>query len=129
MTRRLGKTVHVERPGSGERHVFRAGAVPPEWAQEAITNPKAWADTDDDDADHAEVDADPGGAEVKDADPGGADPRAGGGDPVRQPPRVGKGSGRDEWVVYGKYRGLTVGDQMSRDAIIAAVDDLDRLDI
>jgi hypothetical protein len=117
--RKLALTVHVPDEG-GDHHVFRAGTVPPAWAQEVITNPHAWETAEHDDGDS-------GGAEVKDTDPGGAgDPGAsGGGGAVQQPPRVGKGSGRDEWAAYAEFRDLAVTEQMSRDDIVAAVDDLD----
>jgi hypothetical protein len=39
------------------------------------------------------------------------------------PPRAGKGSGRDEWVAYAESVGVEVTDDMTRDEIIAAVEE------
>jgi hypothetical protein len=39
------------------------------------------------------------------------------------PPRAGKGSGRDEWAAYAESVGLDVDDDMTRDEIIAAVEE------
>jgi len=39
------------------------------------------------------------------------------------PPRAGKGSGRDEWAAYAESVGVEVTDDMTRDEIIAAVEE------
>lgn len=101
MARTLAKTVHVEHETHG-RQMFLAGSVPPDWAQDFITNPKAWVTSDDDDT----------------------EPEGSGGE-VKRPGKSGPGSGREAWVTYAESKGVTVDDQMSRDDIAAAVDALD----
>ena len=44
MTKTLARHVHVRHPVDGEVHRFAPGEQVPEWAQRAITNPKAWGD-------------------------------------------------------------------------------------
>jgi hypothetical protein len=124
--RKLVLTVHVPDEG-GDHHVFRAGTVPPAWAQEAITNPHAWADDVDEnvveDGDHDTDPASAGGGDAG-ASAGASGANAGDG-AVSQPPRVGKGSGRVEWLAYAEYRGLAFTEDASRDDIMAVVDQLD----
>jgi hypothetical protein len=123
--RKLAFTVHVPDEG-GDQHIFRAGSVPPAWAQDAITNPHAWADDDEDVVEDGDRDTDPASAGGGDAGASGGASGANAGDgAVSQPPRVGKGSGRDEWAAYAVQRGMAVTDQMTRDDIVAAVDNLD----
>lgn len=94
MSRKLALTVHVTDAG-GDSHVFRAGVVPPQWAQEAITNPHAWAAdiaTEDD-----EQDEQGGGPEVTGTDPGKTDPASTDPDPDAEPlARTGKANGRGD---------------------------------
>lgn len=42
-----------------------------------------------------------------------------------EPPRNGQGSGRDPWAEFARSLGIDVTDDMTRDQIVAAVDDLD----
>jgi hypothetical protein len=39
------------------------------------------------------------------------------------PPRAGPGSGRDAWAAYAESKGVDVSDDMTRDEIIAAVEE------
>lgn len=103
MGRRLRTNVHVF-DEHGNVSVFGPGDDVPEWAAARITNPKAW--TDDEPAPEPEPEP---------VQPG----------PDGQPPRSGRGSGRDAWAAYAAARGLDVPDDASRDEIIAAVDEAD----
>src|SRR5215207_10337083 len=49
-----------------------------------------------------------------------------GADEGGEPPRAGRGSSRDAWSTYAQSRGVTVTDDMDRDAIVAAVDQGDK---
>ena len=40
-----------------------------------------------------------------------------------EPPRAGKGSGRDAWADFAASKGVEVDDEMGRDEIIDAVDE------
>jgi hypothetical protein len=72
--------------------VFAPGDdVPDEYAKK-ITNPVAWK---------GEVPAEDG--------------------PPSEPPRAGKGSGRDAWVAFASSRGVAVPESMTRDDIIAGL--------
>lgn len=42
---------------------------------------------------------------------------------ANEPPRAGKGSGRNEWAAYAASLGIAVDPDATRDDIIAAVDD------
>lgn len=107
MARTLAKTVHVEDETHG-RAVYLAGTVPPDWAQNLIQNPKAWQSDEDTNAEgESEGSSDEHGGEVK------------------RPGKSGPGSGRDQWAAYATSVGVEVGDQMSRDDIMAAVDALE----
>jgi hypothetical protein len=110
MDRKLAYTVHVEDEEHGRR-VLLAGTVPPSWAAKMI-GPHAYV-ADDQPGDDQDED--------EDGDQGGA----GTGGEVKRPGKSGPGSGRDEWAAYAQSRGLQVGDQMSRNDIMAAVDELD----
>lgn len=105
--RTLAVTVHVH--VDGETHVFEAGATPPDWACELISNPDAWTDV--------EGSRSGAGAEQRPAD---ISPGVGG-----PPPRHGAGSGRDAWAAYAADHGVPVGEEMSRADILDALDAAD----
>lgn len=86
-----------------------------------------YADCDDDDlrdhyrqvaADHG-LDLEASDEPANDAEP--TEPEAEAGD--QAPPRAGAGSGRDVWAAYAESRGVEVSDDMTRDEIIAAVEE------
>lgn len=95
---RLNTFVHV-RDEHGHTHVFGPDENVPAWAEEAITNPKVWAEA-------------PAG------DPRAAEPK---GSLADEPPRSGKGSGRDAWAAYAAARGVDVPDGAGREDIISAL--------
>jgi len=97
MARRLVRYVDLV-DQEGNAHLFSPGDELPEWAAELITNPKALAPDDE----------------------SGASPE--GGDPER-PPLSGKGSGRPAWAGYAASLGVEVTHDMTREDIVAAVED------
>lgn len=68
---------------------YEAGTTPPAEVAEQITNPKAWGKV-------ATATTTPAGK----VDPG----------PVAEPPRNGKGSGREPWAEFAKSKGVEVAD-------------------
>lgn len=94
---RLVAYVHVQ-DAQGAMHVFGPADEVPEWAQERITNPKAW-----------------------DKAPAGKG-ESSGTQNDGQPPRSGKGSSTDVWAEYAAQQGVDVPDDASREDIIAACD-------
>lgn len=80
----------------GQRHVFAPGIEVPDWAAAKITNPKAWAEAPE------------------------APGTDGGGQSNSEPPRSGKGSGRDAWSMFAAERDVQVPEGASREEIIAA---------
>lgn len=104
--RKLRTTVHVH-DEDGAVHVYGPGqSVPPEHA-ERIANPKAWDDWDDLSALPQRV-ALGIGQTVDDLTI------------ATEPPRAGKGSGRDVWAEFAVVRGVEVDPGANRDDIIAA---------
>lgn len=95
MSRRLSTfvTVHDE---SGQAHTFGPGQDLPGWASKAITNPNVWE---------------------------GASTEAAGSDGPVRPPESGKGSSLDAWQEYALEIGVDFDDDMTRDEIIAAVNE------
>jgi hypothetical protein len=89
---RLASYVHVQ-DDQGANHVFGPDDEVPGWAEKAITNPKAWADA-------------PAGPAMGDG----------------EPPRAGRGSGRDAWAAYAANHGVDVPEDMTRDDIIAELE-------
>lgn len=92
---RLATHVHVQ-DDQGQNHVFGPGDDVPDWAAKAITNPNAWEEA-------------PVGIPAA---------RTAGG----EPPRAGKGSGRDAWAAYAAEHGVDVPEDASRDDIIAELE-------
>jgi hypothetical protein len=101
MGRRLAGNVVLRNPETNQVELFGAGAEPPAWAADLITNPDAWAD------DTAEAPQ-----ETKPATTGASE----------RPPKAGTGSGRDAWVAYAEGLGIEVTDEMGRDEIVELVD-------
>lgn len=77
--------------------VFAPGDDVPDEYAEKITNPAAWG----------------GEVSAKVSDDDGL---------VRQPPRAGKGSGREAWASFAKQHGHAVRDDATRDDIIAEME-------
>lgn len=75
----------------GVAEEFFPGDDVPAWARDRISNPDVWED---------EI-----AEEIQPQDP----------------PRAGRGSGRDEWVAFAESHGVTVDDDDSRDDVIAAL--------
>ena len=112
---------------------FAAGDVPPAWAQALITNPKAWASTDESASTPEGGPTQPEGSQ-EDAPPAADDQAPAdtqtGPLPLRkategelaEPPKRGAGSGKDAWAAFAESKGITVTDGMSRDDIIAAIE-------
>lgn len=73
-----------------ESVAFAPGDELPDWAVDAITNPKAWADE-------------------ADGEPAGDGP----------PPQNGPGSSRDAWALYAMAHDIEPGDDASREQIIS----------
>lgn len=92
--RRLAVNVVVRDPQTLGPVVFAAGDEVPAWAENLITNPDVWA------APHSGPDV----------------------GPDDEPPRAGRGSGRDAWETYADSRGIEVTDDMGRDDIITALE-------
>lgn len=97
MGRVLSANIAVRNPATGVVETFVAGATPPAWAAERITNEAVWT---------SDVEVAPAAAPAD----------------VERPPTAGKGSGRDQWAAYAATVGVEVSDNASRDDIIAAVD-------
>lgn len=89
---RLSTYVHVT-DKDGQSHVFGPSDEVPAWAAKRITNKKAWAEAPADDNEQSDG----------------------------EPPRSGKGSGRDAWAAYAAQCGVQVSDDASREDIIAAL--------
>lgn len=92
MARRLSTTVHVHGP-DGQSRSFGPGDDVPEWVEAAIANPDVWA-----------------------APPPASEPAE-----LNEPPRAGKGSSREAWADYATRVGVELGEDATRDEIIAAV--------
>lgn len=90
----LNTYVHTA-DADGVAHVFAPGDDVPDWARRKITNPDVWVD------DSPDADAEDGA--------------------LQEPPRAGRGSGRDEWAAFAQSHGVTVDDDDSRDDIITVL--------
>lgn len=101
MSRTVAVHVHI----AGRR--FAPGDVMPDELAAKVKNQAVWAAT--------EAPLNEGG-EL----PSGVVPVHNG--PGAEPPRSGKGSGRDAWAAYAEARGVSVPDEASRDDIIFALD-------
>jgi hypothetical protein len=111
---RLAANIAARNPETGVVETFLAGETVPAWAAERITNPDVWAREG---SDVGEVDADLDQAE----DDTGTD-TAPGVAADDEPPRTGKGSGKDHWAEYAQRIGVDVDQDASKADIIAAVD-------
>lgn len=110
MGTKLRTFVHVA-DEAGEVHVFGPDDKLPGWARSAITNPKAWDDSED-----SHEEADPGA--------GGENGGSVEGDLV-EPPRSGKGSGVEAWREYADKLGWfeDIPEDATRDDIMQSIDD------
>lgn len=99
---RLAITVHVQDPETGRHVVLHKGAEVPDRLVSRISNPHVWADAEE------AAEAAERAAEQESAESG-------------EPPRSGKGSGRDAWVAFAADHGVHVDDEDSRDDIIAGL--------
>lgn len=111
MGKKLASTVHVYRRDAdgnpiGSAQVFQAGEEPPAWAQKEITNPKAWGEDDSP------------SVEEQYAERAAAAPPAGGGDVA--PPKGGRRATKQEWLAYATQSGVRVGEDTSKEDIVAA---------
>lgn len=104
---RLRTTVHVV-DLEGRNRAFGPGEELPDWAVTQITNPDVW-----------EGELPPHLNAEGEAQPVVAQPQTGAA--ASEPPRSGKGSGRDAWAAYAASHGVEVGDDVSRDDIMAAL--------
>lgn len=105
---RLRTTVHVV-DNEGRTRAFGPGEELPDWAAEQITNPDVW---------EGELPAhldEEGNVQERVATR--VEPQA----EMAEPPRAGKGSGRDAWAAYASHRGVDVADDASRDDIVNAL--------
>lgn len=147
MRYRLNTYVHaVELDGNsrrtGREATFGPGDTLPDWALTSISNPDVWdgqapprpakpepVATPGPAADQSEVarlrarvaELEAAAAPSADQTPGGDD----GSEPASAtviPPRGGPGSGAPEWRDYARSRGVEVGDDASRDDVIAALE-------
>lgn len=109
--RRLAAHVHIN-DDSGEHFVFGPGDIVPEWAQEKITNPKAWADEAQAavTAVNPQPEAPPPAIASTDA-------------PLERPPMAGAGSSGTEWIAYARSLGLDVADGTPRGDVIELVEE------
>lgn len=113
MARRLRTAVAVHTPRGTVW--LSAGQSPEEDVAALITAPDAWDEEPAPTPVTAPAPSRP--AEVDSGDELVADP-----DTATEPPRSGRGSGLDSWRAYAQALGLDVDPDMTRDEIIAAVD-------
>lgn len=73
-----------------------------------ITNPNIWEDPEETAEALAEFEA----SQKTEEEPT---------DAVVEPPRAGRGSGRDAWVLFAAAHGVEVGDEDTREDVIAAL--------
>lgn len=111
MSKTLATAVHLT-DESGIVHSFLPGATPPKWARKLITNPKAWAASDEPDTD--EVDEAPETPETPADAPEQPETPA----EVEIPK---KNASTDAWRAYADAKGFETDDDIKRDEIIAAL--------
>jgi hypothetical protein len=104
---RLRTTVHVV-DLEGRTRSFGPGEDLPGWAAEQITNPDVW---EGELPAHLNEQGEPQ-ERVATRPAGQAEAR------LPEPPRAGKGSGRDAWAVYASRHGVEVDEDASRDDIV-----------
>lgn len=98
-----GLVTHVSlRDDAGSVVSFWPGDDVPAWARKRITNPAVW-----DSPPAAESEEEP---QKPQSDGGSSDDEI--------PPQSGAGSGRDAWAAYAAKKGVEVGEDEKRDAII-----------
>jgi hypothetical protein len=102
--------VHVV-DNEGRSRAFGPGEDLPEWAASQITNPDVW---EGELPAHLDEEGNPQERVATRTD-GEAEAR------LPEPPRAGKGSGRDAWAAYASRRGVEVPDDASRDDIVNAL--------
>lgn len=113
---------------------FPAGSTPPAWAQELITNPKAWRSAPEsastpEGGDEGPAEGPEETPEVASPEPDEA-PQPEGPEPededllgsLPEPPRGGAGATKKAWAAYADSKGVTYDADANRDDIIAAVD-------
>ncbi|WP_068922195.1 hypothetical protein [Planobispora rosea] len=105
---RLRTTVHVV-DTEGRPRAFGPGEDLPDWAATQITNPDVW---EGELPPHLGAD---GTAQERVAT------RTEDAAQMAEPPRAGKGSGRDAWAAYASHHGVQVNDDDSRDDIITTL--------
>lgn len=102
---RLRTTVHVT-DLEGRTRAFEPGQDLPDWAADQITNPDVW---EGELPRHLQPEQDPS------RPPGDITPA--------EPPRAGKGSGRDAWAAFAALHGVEVPEDASREDIVGALAD------
>jgi hypothetical protein len=107
---RLRTTVHVV-DLEGRTRAFGPGEDLPDWAAEQITNPDVW---EGELPAHLNAEGEP---QPRVATPAPATPAS----QMQEPPRSGKGSGRDAWAAYAASHGVEVEEAASRDDIVDAL--------
>jgi hypothetical protein len=120
---RLRTTVHVT-DENGATRIFEAGQDVPDWAATQITNPDVW---EGELPPHLQGEQDPSQPPETPSAPVGAMPPHAQGTPVAaqsetgsgEPPRSGKGSGKEAWAAYADSLGVDVPGDASRDDIVA----------
>lgn len=107
---RLRTTVHVLDPATGRHKVFVAGSTPPdEWAKR-INNPDVWEQ-------ESEAPVEQPAKEEPAKGPAKEEPEK-----SDAPPRHGRGSSKEAWAKFASEHGVFVGEDDSRDDIIAALE-------
>lgn len=120
--RALATTVHLQ-DADGKRHVFEPGQIPPPWAQERITNPKAWGEQVPAAAET------PAGLLLARNDTGQNETALTAEQLQRLqasrmvPPRTGAGSSTEAWAAYAAVCEVTVPAGAGREEIIALLEE------
>lgn len=109
----LAISVHVQDPETGRHVVFHKGAEPPAKVVAMIKNPGVWEDPEEAAAVAEAFRAEDGFEEEVSAD------EVDGSD--GEPPRSGRGSGREAWAAFAADRGVHVEDEDTRDDIVQAL--------
>jgi hypothetical protein len=102
----LAMTVHVNDPETGRTSVLNRGTDVQGRVLTLIDNPGVWVDPDEAAAARAEFEA----THVHEED-----------ETVAEPPRSGKGSGRDAWAEFAAAQGVQVQDEDTKDDIVRAL--------
>lgn len=98
----LAARVQVTDPETGRSVVFHKGAEPPARIVALLADRPVWADAEE----AAKVAAEYEASVFED-------------ESAEEPPRSGRGSGRDAWAAYAAKQGIEVEQEDSRDDIIA----------